>query len=1526
MTNNKNILIEGKKGKGGGSARSAQESDNTISSRTIVRILELISEGECVGLATGDAKSILFDDTPVQNADGSYNFKNVEYAVRTGLPSQPYMEGFPSAEAVTSIDTVLTKSSPVVVQVSDSDIDAVRVTIRLTAGLWTQNLTNGDKTGTTVEYAFDVRLDSIGTWSQVASKKVKDKSNDPFELDYRIERPAGNGLWSWRVRRITADSEASNVGNATAVSRYTEIKDVKLEYPYTAYVGIKVDAESTGNSVPTRAYIWDGIKCQVPTNYDPVTRQYSGQWNGTFKRAWTDNPAWILYDLLTNERYGMGEVFRSQIIDKFSFYEASVYNDQYVPTGKVQFPAGATIRQSDGAVLDANGVLIHTPEEKVTEPRYTFNAVLAAQEDALKVLQTLASTMRAVLIYSEGLIWISQDRPSDPVMLVTNANVIDGKFSYANSPIQQRHTVARVTWNNKNNKYLPDVATYEHPSSLLPNNYYPTDITALGCTTEGQAIRAGKWLIETEQTVKEAVGYQCSFDQFHVRINDVIQVWDKFITREEGAGRIVSASGQKVVLDRAITVQENAKLTVTLSNGAMQELPIVEKNGSYSTVTVVGSWQMLPLPANATFFLTDAIQPRLFRVTEIKRNVNTCDITALEYDPNKYARIEQGIVIAPPVYQNIKDTIILPVTDILATPESYVDPILGAQLNLDVTWKPPVDVLVAGYEIKWRFNGSSYKSEYSNKPSFVINGAAAGEYDILITAVSIDGKRSPTASYEYTQGFEGQNNLLPPTAITVVAGHGSGSAFTGNHLFVEWAANPTNQLIPNQSVGGYQVDVYNSATGDLLRTETTAYNETTYNYTADKMAKDGGAVRSIRITVWTLDATLRKSSASVSATFSNAAPAIPNNIAVQALTDGLMVRFDKPTEPDFAGTLIWLSDVSGFTPSASTLVFDGDSSLVTLPKLTAKPYYVRVAAYDTFGKSDTGAGLNLSSQFTATPLSAGITNVSELPATAAEDTVVYLATDKKLYVRKSGVWVAVVGDILTNSVTAVHLDSINAVITGTAQLGTAVVTTAAIEDAAITNAKISSISADKIETGTLGVGTIITVGSGVEISSDGAITSQTATRKTIMSDGNVISYKKIGGTFYPYRSLDHVETGTATNGTAVTIPGYFENQPRVQVSPANLTLYRAAYSSQDQAVNFSAGAISETSEGSMQWQFTPTALLNLGASSGTTSINATSGNITTANWTSATYTTQENCVSISPSLTMLTYRGNGSGLYIYRSARWRVEYYNASAWVTTDAFRTVNMGAQTSSAVSDTKTFTFPSAAAWQWRLYVEFFDQNTNTFGTTTYNYSTETLTLAAKTVQHYTSDQTSQTIVSDMTGPSLPSSVVNPTWEIYQIDYSIKANFKQWNSTYASHNRAFNVNAMYGLSSWGWIVTPSGTGPIMQYNSSGTQSASGAVQGIGSAGATASNTLTMTYTKTGSNLTLPTSINARSTVTYAYDYITNQVNYLGTSTVVVKRRQLVTPSTTATNNATVVDYDYELATAQVLATGTVNWIAVGS
>lgn len=981
------MVIEGAGGKGGGGGRAAVEADNTLQSIPLVRVLELISEGEIEGVV-GGLKGVYLNDTPVQNEDDSYNFQNVSYAERFGLPSQPYMDGFPSAEAEVQVGVEVKASTPSVKTVSSNLIDAARVTIYLPQGMSLQDTKTGDLNGHSVTIAIDVKPTNSGTWTQAGTDlMIAGKTTRPYEKQYYIKRPVGSGTWDIRVRRISPDPANSAEKNQTTFSRITEIQDVKLEYPHCAYVGIAVDAASVGGAIPRRAYRVRGIKMQVPSNWDPYTRAYDGAWDGTFKTAWSDNPAWCLYDMLTNTRkdengnevgYGMG--IDPNMIDKFSFYAAAKYSDELVPDGK-----GGQ------------------------EPRFTFNTPIVIRAEAIKLLQNMAGAMRGTLLYSGGLISINQDRPSNPVKLVTNANVIGGAFTRKSSALSDRNTVVNMTWNDKNNRYLPTVSTIEDQAGIDRYGYNVMETASYGATTEGQAIRNAKWILDTNLNQTQVITYKSSLAQFDLKIGDVIKVFDQNYTNNVGSGRIVSATANSVTLDRPVTILANATLDVTVPNSSGIQFvtkTVTNAPGTYTTLNVSTPFTQVPVPS-ADFIVASAVSPQLFRVWKVTQEIaNIITVEALEYDPNKYARIELGINVPGPVFTDPEANVIGNPQNLEVTSTSSVTAERVTR-GLLLAWDQPLNGVPLSYNVKVRYNNGPWKMTTGiTTRSFEVLNVDAGKFDFVVYAQAVTGSQSSGAQISYTLDLEGGSGsaLLGVTGLTVVGG---GVSFVGEDLNVQWT-NPVGNNLAPVPLKDFEVRVINPVNDAVLRTEyvpaVAGGSKATYAYTFAKNMADAGPRRSVKLVVYARD-TDNKTSVPTTVTFNNPAPAVVNNFVATGMIKGMQLTYDKPTESDFVGVMVWQGTTSNFALTQSSCVFDGNTNLVSINNLADNvTYYYRIAGYDTFGKSYTGAGLNVSGTISAVAAAMpGTPSGPTLPTTGQKDgDFFYNTTDKHLYTYDAG--------------------------------------------------------------------------------------------------------------------------------------------------------------------------------------------------------------------------------------------------------------------------------------------------------------------------------------------------------------------------------------------------------------------------------------------------------------------------------------------------------------------------------------------
>lgn len=930
---------KGSSGGGGGTPRAAVEAANTLQASAVVKVVEVLAEGQIEGLC-GGAKGIYINDTPLQNSDGSYNFTKVLWDYRVGLPSQDYMQGFSNVEAEISVATPVTAiSNNIVRTTSAGNIDAIKVTIQLPNGLTSQNTTNGDINGYAADIRIDKKLTSSGTWTVAGYYEISGKTTTAYEVQYLIDRIGTSGTWDIRVVRLNPDPPAT-IHNETRFERMTEIQYVQLAYNDTAYVGISIAAESVGNSIPKRAYLVKGTRVQIPSNYNPITRVYSGTWNGTFTTAWTDNPAWCLYDMLTNVRYGMGEFISASDIDKYSFYDAGVYNDVLVPDG-------------------AGGY----------EPRYTLNCRISAQDQFWRIAQLVAGNMRSNLLWVNNKYMVIQDRPSSAVKTVSKDNVINGKFKRKSSAREERHTAFNVTWNNRADRHLQVVSTVEDTTGIARYGYYPTDIAAYGATTEGQAIRAGKWAMYTELNQVHQLSFEMTFDGFDLLPGDVIKVLDEDWANIQQAGRTTAiATSNNIVLDRAITLTTSSTISVNLPDGTgMQTRSIVETTGTLSSINVSTPFSMT-LPAYTQFIIeTATVFAKQYKIINVKQtDINVVEVQCVEHEPAKYAYVETGVAIPTLPFSNAVTTKVGVPTGITFSEESVLLPDGNTQRNIRAAWSPPQGT-IRGYTINYRLNLGDTISVTSPVPRVLVDATKDGSYVFDVYAIDFNGN---TSGIPLTGTYVLDSTTTSATVNAVTDLYVTGTAgvlWSTNDLSVSWNDDPAN-ISPTTA---YKVDILTSG-GTLLQTEV-VYNKT-YLYPLDKNIADGGPRGALQVRVYARD-TANRYGPSVAKVFTNPAPAAVTGLSITGSFKSMFLNWDSAADNDVVGYLLWRDTTLGFTPSSANLITDMNGTAFTdsaLPDSTT--YFYKIAAYDIFNKSLTGAGLNVTASGSVTTLDPNNTN------------------------------------------------------------------------------------------------------------------------------------------------------------------------------------------------------------------------------------------------------------------------------------------------------------------------------------------------------------------------------------------------------------------------------------------------------------------------------------------------------------------------------------------------------------------------
>lgn len=723
-----NAVIKGAK-KGSGEARKAVIAPDSAQSKTYIKILYGLSEGEVEGLANG-LQSVYLEETPLQNPSGGWNFEDVQADFRHGTNDQTHIEGFPDISSETAINVELKSDSPWVRSLTNTDLDAIRLRFKW-GPLREQNAENGDVKGIVIQYAIDLQTDG-GTWTEVLNTQIADKTSANYERSHRIDLPKADTGWTVRVRRLTPNSTSEYISDKMYVDALTEVIDLKLSYPNTALLGLQYDAETFSN-VAKVAVDLKGIKLQVPSNYDPVARTYAGMWDGTFKRAYTNNPAWIYYDICTSKRYALGDRLTSAMLDKWSLYRLAQYCDQMVNDGK-----GGQ------------------------EPRFTCNVYLQSTEDAYVILSKLAGVFRAISYWDGNSIVCDADIPQDTYFTYTRANVIDGLFEYTGTRARDRHTVAKVAWDNPANHYKTEYVYVRDEAAIAKLGVRIAEIDAWGCTSEGQAQRAGLWALKSEQLETRTVSFKVGLDGYIPQPGRVIEIADELFAGRANGGRIsaVSANRRTITLDRDdVVCRAGDRLVVNGENGKAQARIVSSKIGRKVTVTVA-----FDSVAAENVWVVDAqdLKTMKFRVMSITQDEkHQFSITGLQYESAKYDAIDHGAFIDERPISIINPTIQAPVESVSITSETMVQQGLSIE-TMVITWDQAQGA--TKYQVEWRKDdGTWIKLPITGNNSAEVSGIYAGNYEARVTAISaFDIASLPT--YSMLTTLSGKQGLPPALA------------------------------------------------------------------------------------------------------------------------------------------------------------------------------------------------------------------------------------------------------------------------------------------------------------------------------------------------------------------------------------------------------------------------------------------------------------------------------------------------------------------------------------------------------------------------------------------------------------------------------------------------------------------------------------------------------------------------------------------------------------------------------------------
>lgn len=691
--------IRGRKG-GSSSSRTPTEQPDDLQSVAKAKILVALGEGEFAGQLT--AKDIYLDGTPLENADGSQNFSGVTWEFRPGTQAQKYIQGIPGTENEISVGTEVSSTTGWTHTFTNTQLSAVRLRLKWPS-LFKQE-DDGDLVGYSINYAIDLQTDG-GTWQTVLNTSVTGKTTSGYERSHRIDLPQAGSTWTVRLRKLTADANSAKIGDTMTLQSYTEVIDAKLRYPNTALLYIEFDSSQFNGSIPQISCEPRGRVIRVPDTYDPETRTYSGTWTGAFKWAWTDNPAWIFYDLVVSDRFGLGNRLTAANIDKWTLYQVAQYCDQPVPDGK-----------------GGSG----------TEPRYTCNVYVQERNDAYTVLRDFAAIFRGMTYWGGDQIVALADMPRDVDYSYTRANVVNGRFTYSGSTTKTRYTTALVSWSDPGNAYADAMEPVFEQDLVARFGTNQLEMTAIGCTRQSEANRKGRWGILTNNKDR-IVSFDVGLDGKIPQPGYIIAVADELLSGKVMGGRISAVNGRVITLDRDSAAAPGSRLMVNLPSGASQSRTIQSVNGR--AVTVTTAYSETPAVESVWIVESEELYAQQYRVISVTdNNDGTYSISGALHDPDKYARIDTGAIIDQRPISVIPPGNQSPPANIVINSFSVVQQNVNVQ-TMRVSWDQAKNAIA--YEAQWRRNDGNWVNvPRSSTTSFDVPGIYAGRYLVRVRAIN----------------------------------------------------------------------------------------------------------------------------------------------------------------------------------------------------------------------------------------------------------------------------------------------------------------------------------------------------------------------------------------------------------------------------------------------------------------------------------------------------------------------------------------------------------------------------------------------------------------------------------------------------------------------------------------------------------------------------------------------------------------------------------------------------------------------
>lgn len=692
--------IYGAKG-GGGGGHTPVESKDSLLSESTAKILLAISEGEIAGGL--DDTRIFLDDTPIGNLDGTKNFEGVTWEFRSGSEQQEYIQGIPSVDNDIAVGMELKDDQPYVRTINNTQLSAIRV--RFSVPQLMHQHDNGDTTGYRIDYAIDLSTDGAG-YKELVKSAFDGKTTSEYQRTHRVDLPKATTGWQLRVRRLTKNQNTARIADKVTIAAVTEVIDAKLRYPNTALLFVTFNARQFNNRIPKISVrSKGGILVKVPTNYDPINRTYSGVWDGTFKLAATNNPAWVFYDLVLNNRYGCGDRIQSSQVEKWDLYKIAQYCDELVPDG----------RGGDGK-----------------EPRFLCDVYIQSQESAYTVLRDIAAIFRGMTFWADNKVNAVADMPSSIFRTFTNANIVGGKPSYSGGSIQNRYTQALVSFTDTDNHSNDDVEAVADLKLQRRYGVRKTELSAIGCTRRSEANRRGRWALLTNANDR-MITFSTGLEGAIPSPGHIIAVADSNLAGRNTGGRISLANGRNITLDRVSSIKAGDRLIINLPDGKSEGRTVTSVNKKVVTVSV--EYSQVPQKEAVWVVDSDDLAVQLYRVINISDNGdNTYTISGAIHNPDNYEHIDSGariderpITVIPPSVQPAPKNVKI-------SSYSRVDQGIAFS-TLSVSWEAPGSAIA--YEAQWRRdNGNWINVPRTSSLGFDVDGIYSGRYQVRVRAIN----------------------------------------------------------------------------------------------------------------------------------------------------------------------------------------------------------------------------------------------------------------------------------------------------------------------------------------------------------------------------------------------------------------------------------------------------------------------------------------------------------------------------------------------------------------------------------------------------------------------------------------------------------------------------------------------------------------------------------------------------------------------------------------------------------------------